>query len=190
MVDASKCKMYIKNFGEFFINQIEHAGTIILSRTDVASPEKVQQAVDLIREHNSRAALITTPIVQLDGKEILKTIEDGSDLEKELMKEVLAHREEEHDHEHCHDHGHHHDHDHEDSCCCTMIMTMSITTTMNIIMTTIMMGKDAAAVMTTSTTMTMNITTIIMAIIMRTMCSQAGAWRRPHPTPEKRWRVS
>ena len=70
VVDASKCKMYIKNFGEFFINQIEHAGTIILSRTDVASPEKVQQAVDLIREHNSRAALITTPIVQLDGKEI------------------------------------------------------------------------------------------------------------------------
>ena len=114
VVDASKCKMYIKNFGEFFINQIEHAGTIILSRTDVASPEKVQQAVGLIREHNSRAALITTPIVQLDGKEILKTIEDGSDLEKELMKEVLAHREEEHDHEHCHDHDHeHHHHDHE-----------------------------------------------------------------------------
>ena len=114
VVDASKCKMYIKNFGEFFINQIEHAGTIILSRTDVASPEKVQQAVDLIREHNSRAALITTPIVQLDGKEILKTIEDGSDLEKELMKEVLAHREEEHVHEHCHDHDHeHHHHDHE-----------------------------------------------------------------------------
>ena len=119
VVDASKCKMYIKNFGEFFINQIEHAGTIILSRTDVASPEKVQQAVDLIREHNSRAALITTPIVQLDGKEILKTIEDGSDLEKELMKEVLAHREEEHDHEHCHDHGHHHDHHHDgEECCC------------------------------------------------------------------------
>ena len=114
VVDASKCKMYIKNFGEFFINQIEHAGTIILSRTDVASSEKVQQAVDLIREHNSRAALITTPIVQLDGKEILKTIEDGSDLEKERMKEVLAHREEEHDHEHCHDHDHeHHHHDHE-----------------------------------------------------------------------------
>ena len=112
VVDASKCKMYIKNFGEFFINQIEHAGTIILSRTDVASPEKVQQAVDLIREHNSRAALITTPLAQLDGKEILKTIEDGSDLEKELMKEVLAHREEVHDHEHGHDHGHGHDHHH------------------------------------------------------------------------------
>ena len=119
VVDASKCKMYMKNFGEFFINQIEHAGTIILSRTDVASPEKVRQAVDLIREHNSRAALITTPIAQLDGKEILDTIENGSELEKELMQEVLAHKEEEHDHEHCHDHGHHHGHDHDgEECCC------------------------------------------------------------------------
>ena len=112
VVDASKCRMYMKNFGEFFINQIEHAGTIILSRTDVASPAKVQQAVDLIREHNRRAALITTPIDRLDGKEILATIENGSELEKELMKEVLAHREEEHAHDHCHDHGHHHDHEH------------------------------------------------------------------------------
>ena len=123
VVDASKCKMYMKNFGEFFINQIEYAGTIILSRTDVASPEKVRQAVDLIREHNSRAALITTPLAQLDGKEILRTIEGGSDLEKELMKEVLAQQEEEHDHDHDHDfcgcdhEHHHHDHDH-DSCGC------------------------------------------------------------------------
>ena len=120
VVDASKCKMYMKNFGEFFINQIEYAGTIILSRTDVASPEKVRQAVDLIREHNSRAALITTPLAQLDGKEILRTIEGGSDLEKELMKEVLAQQEEEHDHDHDHDscgcgHDHeHHDHEHHD----------------------------------------------------------------------------
>ncbi len=122
VVDASKCKMYIKNFGEFFLNQIEHAGTIILSRTDVASPEKVQQAVELIREHNSRAALITTPLAQLDGKEILKTIENGSELEKELMKEVLAAQEEEHEHHHDHDHhhddDHHHEHEHGEACCC------------------------------------------------------------------------
>ncbi|HJC23558.1 MAG TPA: cobalamin biosynthesis protein CobW [Candidatus Eisenbergiella merdavium] len=128
VVDASKCKMYIKNFGEFFLNQIEHAGTIILSRTDVASPEKVQQAVELIREHNSRAALITTPLAQLDGKEILKTIENGSELEKELMREVLAAQEGEHEHhhdhdhhhddEHYHEHEHHHDHDHGEACCC------------------------------------------------------------------------
>ena len=138
VVDASKCRLYIKNFGEFFINQIEHAGTIILSRTDVASEAKIQQAVELIREHNSKATIITTPIEQLDGKDILKTIEGGEDLEKELMEAVLkeqesghhhhhdgecCHGEHEHqDHEHCdhdhegHDHeGHEHcDHDHED----------------------------------------------------------------------------
>ena len=138
VVDASKCRLYIKNFGEFFINQIEHAGTIILSRTDVASEAKIQQAVELIREHNSKATIITTPIEQLDGKDILKTIEGGEDLEKELMEAVLKEQEsghhhhhdgecchgehEHHDHEHCdhdhegHDHeGHEHcDHDHED----------------------------------------------------------------------------
>lgn len=132
VVDASKCRLYIKNFGEFFINQIEHAGTIILSRTDVASETKIQQAVELIREHNSKATIITTPIEQLDGKDILKTIEGGEDLEKELMEAVLKEQEsghhhhhdgecchgehEHHDHEHCdHDHeGHEHeDHDHE-----------------------------------------------------------------------------
>ena len=69
VVDASKCKMYIKNFGEFFINQIEHAGTIILSRTDVASEEKVKQAVELIREHNEKATIITTPLAQLEGSQ-------------------------------------------------------------------------------------------------------------------------
>ena len=138
VVDASKCRLYIKNFGEFFINQIEHAGTIILSRTDVASEAKIQQAVELIREHNSKATIITTPIELLDGKDILKTIEGGEDLEKELMEAVLKEQEsghhhhhdgecchgehEHHDHEHCdhdhegHDHeGHEHcDHDHED----------------------------------------------------------------------------
>ena len=122
VVDASKCRLYIKNFGEFFINQIEHAGTIILSRTDVASEAKIQQAVELIREHNSKATIITTPIEQLDGKDILKTIEGGEDLEKELMEAVLKEQESGHHHQHCdhdhegHDHeGHEHcDYDHED----------------------------------------------------------------------------
>lgn len=90
IVDASKCKMYIKNFGEFFINQIEHAGTIILSRTDVASEEKVKQAVELIREHNEKATIITTPLAQLEGKEILAAIEGAKDLEAELMEQVKA----------------------------------------------------------------------------------------------------
>ena len=119
VVDASKCKMYIKNFGEFFINQIEHAGTIILSRTDVASEEKVKQAVELIREHNEKATIITTPLAQLEGREILATIEGAKDLEAELMEQVKAmHDEHEHHHHHdddeecgCGHHHHHHDHD-------------------------------------------------------------------------------
>ena len=122
VVDASKCKMYIRNFGEFFINQIEHAGTIILSRTDVVSAEKVKLAVELIREHNPKATVITTPLAQLDGKEVLETIEGATDLEAELMEQVKAMQEEHHhDHEHdenctcgCHDHDHEHGHHHAD----------------------------------------------------------------------------
>jgi len=116
VVDASKCRMYIKNFGEFFVNQIEHAGTIILSRTDKMSEEKVKKCVEMIREHNAKASIITTPWDQLEGKDILDTIEGAKDLEAELMKEVM----EEHDHHHghgeectCESHGHHHDHDEE-----------------------------------------------------------------------------
>ena len=130
VVDASRCKMYIKNFGEFFVNQIEHAGTIILSRTDIASEEKIRQAVDLIREHNPKATIITTPLAQLDGKTVLETVEGAKDLEAELMELVRAmHDEEEHHHHHHHhgdeehhhhdeedeEHGHHHDGDEE--CC-------------------------------------------------------------------------
>ena len=110
VVDASKCKMYIKNFGEFFINQIEHAGTIILSRTGNISEDKLKKAVELIREHNTKATIITTPWDALDGKDILATIEGAADLEAELMAELKEQREHEHEHEH-----HHHDHDCE--CC-------------------------------------------------------------------------
>ena len=112
VVDASKCKMYIKNFGEFFINQIEHAGTIILSRTGNISEDKLKKAVELIREHNTKATIITTPWDELDGKDILATIEGAADLEAELMAELKEQREHDHDHEHEH---HHHDHDGE--CC-------------------------------------------------------------------------
>ena len=126
VVDASKCKVYLKNFGEFFVNQIAHAGTILLSRTDVAPQEKIEQAVELIRQHNPRATIITTPLAQLDGKDVLATIEGAKDLEAELMEQVRAMHddEEEHDHHHHHDHDeedeeehdhhHHHDHDEED----------------------------------------------------------------------------
>lgn len=128
VVDANKCKMYAKNFGEFFLNQIEHAGTIILSRTADISESKLNAALEIIREHNSKATVITTPWDELDGKKILETIENAKDLEAELMEEV-AKLHEEHEHHHhdhgedctcgCHDHDgdedehehHHHDHD-------------------------------------------------------------------------------
>ena len=128
VVDAKKCRMYSKNFGEFFLNQIEHAGTIILSRTADVSESKLNTALEIIREHNDKATVITTPWEELDGKKILETIENAKDLEAELMAEVAAahdHEEHHHDHhhgneEHHHDHGedctcgcHNHDHDHE-----------------------------------------------------------------------------
>lgn len=106
VVDAMKCKMYIKNFGEFFVNQIEHAGTIILSRTDKLSEDKIKACVEMIREHNPKAAIITTPWDKLEGTQILEAIEKSNDLEKELMAQAV----EEHEH-------HHHDHDHEEGCC-------------------------------------------------------------------------
>lgn len=120
VVDAAKAKMYIKNFGEFFINQIEHAGTIILSRTGNISEEKLNKAIELIREHNDKAVIITTPWEKIEGKAILNTIEDAKDLEKELLEEVMKHHDEhEHHHHHDHDHDEHeHHHDHDDHCCC------------------------------------------------------------------------
>ena len=122
VVDASKCKMYIKNFGEFFINQIEHAGTIILSRTGNISEDKLNTCISLIREHNDRATIITTPWDELDGKDILDTIEGAKDLEAELMAEIMAHHdEEEHEHHHHHDHNeeeHEHHHEHGENCTC------------------------------------------------------------------------
>ena len=125
VVDASKCKMYIKNFGEFFVNQIEHAGTIILSRTGNMSQEKLQAAVELIRQHNEKATIITTPWEDLEGRAILETIEGVDNLE-DMMKEMLEHaKEHEHHydengvcscgyHHHDHDEHEHHHHDHED----------------------------------------------------------------------------
>ena len=127
VVDAAKCKMYIKNFGEFFINQIEYAGTIILSRTDKVSEEKIHACVELIRQYNKKAAIITTPLKQLDGKDVLETIEGADRLEdmmQELLKEACGHEHHHHeeacDHEHHHHHeeacDHEHHHHHEEGC--------------------------------------------------------------------------
>ena len=129
VVDAKKCKMYMKNFGEFFSNQIEYAGTVILSRTDKASEEKIATALEIIRGLNQTAAVITTPIEKLSGEKILDTMENNRSLEKELMDEEVCpvcggHHDHEHhhDHEECgcgheHEHEHHHDHDHEECGC-------------------------------------------------------------------------
>ena len=125
VVDASKCKVYLKNFGEFFNNQIAYAGTIILTRTDKVSEEKIAECVELLREYNKDATIITTPIAELDGKMILNTIEGTADLQKALLEEVLNadyddEDEDEHEHHHHHDHDdedeheHHHHHDHDE----------------------------------------------------------------------------
>ena len=114
VVDACKCKMYIKNFGEFFINQIEHAGTIVLSRTDKLNEDKLAACVEMIREHNAKATIITTPWDALEGKDILATIEGAKDLEAELMREVMEHHDEHEHHHHDHDDHEHHRHDHDE----------------------------------------------------------------------------
>lgn len=126
VVDVTKCKMYMRNFGEFFNNQIAWAGTILLSRTDKASGEKVKAVVDLLRTLNQKAPVITTPIGELSGTRILETMEHARTLEEELMEEEGIcpvchghHHGEKHSHG---DHGHHphgeHDHGEGDHCCC------------------------------------------------------------------------
>ena len=112
IADANKCKMYIKNFGEFYDDQIKHAGAIVLSRTDGISQEKLDTVLALLRERNPEAVIITTPWDQLDGKQIVEAIERTDTLEKALEELAkLPHDEHEHHHHHHHDHDHDHDHD-------------------------------------------------------------------------------
>ena len=136
VADATKCRIYMKNFGEFYDNQIENAGAIILSRTSTIAPEKLDTALSLIREHNGKAIVVTTPWDKLDGKKILEAMENGDHFAEELLSEeeicpecghhhgeddhCCGHdHDEDHDHDehehHDHDHDHcHHDHDHDD----------------------------------------------------------------------------
>ena len=126
VADASKCKVYMKNFGEFFNNQIEHAGTIILSRTQNISAEKLNKAIELIRQLNPNAHIITTPWDDIEGAQILGAMENVTNLELEMLAEAAekAHQEHEHHHHHdgecCgHDHDHEeHEHHHHDGECC------------------------------------------------------------------------
>lgn len=106
VADVKKCKMYLRNFGEFFSNQIAYAGTIVLSRTDVADEKKVKEAIDLIRSLNESAHIITTPVEQLEPEQVKAVMEnEKADLADELLKEA-------------HEHHHHHHHDHDEECEC------------------------------------------------------------------------
>ena len=139
VVDAKKCKMYMRNFGEFFDNQVQYAGAIIMSRTDIVDEKKAMESMELLRSINEKAAIITTPIEKLDGKKILEVMEHPVSLADELLKEEHEHHHHAHDdecgcghdpdHEHhhhdqddecgCgHDHDHEHHHDHDDECGC------------------------------------------------------------------------
>ena len=121
VVDAKKCKMYMRNFGEFFDNQVQYAGAIIMSRTDIVDEKKAMESMELLRSINEKAAIITTPIEKLDGKKILEVMEHPVSLADELLKEEHEHHHHAHDDEcgcgHDHDHEHHH-HDHDDECSC------------------------------------------------------------------------
>lgn len=148
VVDVTKCRIYSKNFGEFFSNQIEYAGAIILSRTDKAKHEKVEESVAILRGLNEKAPIITTPIEQLSGEKLLETMEGSKSLEEELLAEIVCpecgghhdhdeecgcghehhhdhdehehhhHDHDEHERHHDHDEHHHHDHDHGEECGC------------------------------------------------------------------------
>ena len=123
VVDAKKCKMYMKNFGEFFDNQIQYAGAIIMSRTDIATEKKVQESLELLRSLNKDAAIITTPIENLDGKKLVEVMEHPVSLEQEMLEEEHEHHHHHHDDEcgcgHDHEeHEHHHHYDHDEECGC------------------------------------------------------------------------
>lgn len=128
LVDVKKAKLYIKNFGEFFNNQVQYAKTIVLSRTDVADQKKIDEAIQLIREINKDATIITTPLADLSGEKLLEILEHPIDLKAELFEELAEehehhHHHDEEEHEHCchhdeeeHEHHHHHDEEHEHRC--------------------------------------------------------------------------
>ena len=134
IVDAAKCKMYMKNFGEFFNNQIENAGTIVLSRTDITDADKIQKAADMIRGKNPKAVIVTTPLAELGGDQLLEIIEKRDTMLDDLMEEVREHHHhggecgcrghEGHEHHHhdgecgCHGHEGHKHHHHDGECGC------------------------------------------------------------------------
>ena len=128
VVDGGKCKMYHKNFGEFYNDQVKEANTVVVSKTDKLTDEKIRSAVELIREINPKATIVTTPIARLDGGKLLETLESDVSMVEELLAEIAKEPEHHHHHHHDHDgecccgeheeeHEHHH-HDHDGECCC------------------------------------------------------------------------
>ena len=124
VVDASKCKMYAKNFGEFFNNQIQYADIIVLSRTDITDDKKQANAIEIVRQINPGAKIITTPLKDLDNDQIFEILEKDTDLAKQMIEEAKNNH---HEHGHHHDHsktcgcgheGHEHHHEHEETCGC------------------------------------------------------------------------
>lgn len=179
VADAKKCRLYSKNFGEFYLDQIENAKTIILSRTGDMKEDRLKACIDIIRAHNEKARIITTPWDQLTGAQILETMEGDKTLADELLEELAKKPAHEHHHEHDHRHGddscscghdhhdHHHEHDHrheDDSCSCVTTITIIITN-----MTTATETIPAPAVM---------IITIIIMTTMQTKSSPAGEQRQ------------
>ena len=116
VVDVKKCKMYMKNFGEFFNNQIQFANTIILSRTDLVDNNKIEEAVALIKNVNPDATIVTTPLDKLSNEKIEELLSSPIDLKAELLDELVREHEHHHEHDHHHDHDHHHEHDEDCGC--------------------------------------------------------------------------
>lgn len=159
VADATKCKIYMKNFGEFYNNQIENAGTIILSRTSDMKEEKLQNAVQLLREKNPDAVIVTTPWDQLTGQQLLEAMEQKDSLQAALAAlSAMAKR----------------------SAMIPNAAATIITMTTNIIMRTVTLTSMLMTMRITTTNITM--TTSIITI-MRTRCSPPGGWKRPKPTP-------
>ena len=181
VVDANKVKVYMKNFGEFYNNQVETASCIVLSRTDSVPQKKLDTAVEMLKEHNPNATVVTTPWGELTGEQLKEAMEGGATIAKIIAELKAAQHHHEHDehctcgcHDHDHEHHHHHDHDHHDHdmSTSTIIMIMSIITIMttNIITTiTMSIAPVAATIITT---------------IMQTKSSLPGA---PRPIRSSQW---
>ena len=199
VADAGKCRMYVKNFGEFFLNQIEYAGTILLSRTQGMSQEKLEAVVALLREHNAKARIITTPWDEISGETILAAMQDDHDLAADMLATVMAeHHDDDDDDDECCHHHHHDDDDDDDECChhhhhhdhddddedellsiITTTMTTMMRTSMSIItMTTRMRSTSTIIIMMRTACAAAAIIITTITATTRTRCSSPGARRR------------